>query len=59
LLCRNCLALQNAAVAKSARAAWVIPLVRAAAGCLLLWGVFYYFGSVLASLPADFRGAAN
>jgi len=59
LLCRGCLASRAVAVSKKARATWVFPFLRAVVGCLFLWGIFYYFGGLIASMPTSLQGAGK
>ena len=60
LLCRRCLAASTAVSANGrswfARLRWVAAAV---VGTLFTWAVFYYAGSMLASLPSQIHGAAQ
>ncbi len=60
LLCRRCL--DGAARVARGRAGWWAEArwaLAALAGALFTWATFYYAGSLLASLPSQFHGAAQ
>src|SRR5947207_4177081 len=56
VICANCLrklTLNPEAGRKSF--AWLMPVLQCAAGLMVLWVVFYFFGATLLSIPSSFH----
>jgi hypothetical protein len=56
VICANCLR-KLAVSAEDGRKsfAWLMPALQCAAGLVILWVVFYFFGATLLSIPSSFH----
>jgi len=56
VICANCLRkLSVSGETQRKSFAWLMPVVQGAAGLVVLWAIFYFFGAALLAIPSSFH----